>query len=189
MKRRVLSVFTLVGLVAPMAACGLFTKKEPPPGPCSRAVILGDAEQMVQFRDGPGRDILDVSYSGRLTRVFADCEYEMNKDRTGVMSVRVYLAIEAERGPANRDRIAPYRYFVTLTDAEREPVSKNVFNLTAQFPGNVTRLVLTDDTVELKVPIGAGQSGKNFTIFVGFQLSDEQLEFNRRARLDRERTR
>lgn len=184
-----ISVVTLVGLAALLSACGLFIKKEPPPGPCSRAVILGDAEQMIQFRDGPGRDILDISYSGRLTRIFADCEYEMNKDRTGVMSVRVYLAIEAERGPANRDRIAPYRYFVTLTDARREPVSKNVFELTAQFPGNVTRMVLTDDTVEMKVPITAGQSGRNFTIFVGFQLSDEQLEFNRRTRLDQERTR
>ncbi|MSO84615.1 MAG: hypothetical protein EXR02_01750 [Rhodospirillales bacterium] len=189
MKRRVLSVFTLVGLGLLLAACGLFTKKEPPPGPCSRAVILGDAEHMVQFRDGPGRDILDISYSGRLIRIFADCEYEMNKDRTGVMSVRVYLAIEAERGPVNRDRIASYRYFVTLTDAQREPVSKNVFDLAAQFPGNVTRMVLTDDTVEMKVPIGAGQSGKNFTIFVGFQLSDEQLEFNRRTRLDQQRAR
>jgi hypothetical protein len=152
-------------------------------------MILGDAEQMVRFRDGPGRDILDISYSGRLSRVFADCEYEMNKDRTGVMAVRVYVAIEAERGPANRDRVAPYRYFVTLTDSKREPVAKNVFELTAQFPGNVTRMVLTDDTVEMKVPIRSGQSGRDFTIFVGFQLSDEQLEFNRRTRIEQERLR
>ena len=184
-----ISILALAGCAALLSACGLFAKKEPPPGPCSRAMILGDAEQMIRFRDGPGRDILDISYSGRLTRVFTDCEYEMNKDRTGVMAVRVYVAVEAERGPANRDRIAPYRYFVTLTDAKREPVAKNVFELTARFPGNVSRMVLTDDTVEMKVPIRAGQSGQNFTVFVGFQLSDEQLEFNRRTRLEQERAR
>lgn len=152
-------------------------------------MILGDADQMVRFRDGPGRDILDISYSGRLSRVFADCVYEMNKDRTGIMEVRVYVAIDAERGPANSDRIAPYRYFVTLVDAKREPVAKGVFDLTARFPGNITRMVLTDDSVEMKVPIAAGQSGKDYTILVGFQLSEDQLEFNRRTRMEKERAR
>ncbi len=152
-------------------------------------MILGDADQMVRFRDGPGRDILDISYSGRLSRVFADCVYEMNKDRTGIMEVRVYVAFDAERGPANSDRIAPYRYFVTLVDAKREPVAKGVFDLTARFPGNITRMVLTDDSVEMKVPIAAGQSGKDYTILVGFQLSEDQLEFNRRTRMEKERAR
>ncbi|MBM3733617.1 MAG: hypothetical protein FJW24_09185 [Acidimicrobiia bacterium] len=179
----------LAGCAALLSACGVFTKKEPPPGPCARAMILADAEQLTQFRDGPGRDILDVSYSGRLSRVFADCEYQMNKDRTGVMQVRVYLAIDAERGPANTDRVAPYRYFVTLIDADREPLAKNVFDLAARFPGNVTRMTLTDDTVEMKVPIAAGQSGKYFTILVGFQLTEDQLDYNRQARIARERAR
>ncbi len=193
MRRRaapnLLSVVTLVGLAALLTGCGFFFKKEPPPGPCSRAVILGDTQQLVRFREGPGRDILDISYSGRLTRVFADCEYDMNKDRTGTMKARIFVAVEAERGPANRDRFAPYQYFVTLVDAKREPVSKNVFDMAARFPGNVTRMTLTDDTVELKVPIAAGQSGRDYTIFVGFQLSEDQLEFNRRTRLEQERAR
>ena len=183
------SAFALVGLGALVSGCGLFFKKEPPPGPCSRALILGDTQQLTRFRDGLGRDILDVSYSGRLTRVFADCEYEMKKDRTGTMKVRVYVAVEAERGPANRDRVAPFRYFVSLVDAKREPVSKNVFDLAATFPGNVTRMTLTDDTVEMKVPIEAGQSGRDFGIVVGFQLSEDQLEYNRRTRLEQERAR
>lgn len=187
--RATVPVLLLAGLAATLPACSVFEKKEPPPGPCARAMILGDADQIIRFRDGPGRDILDISYSGRISRVFADCEYEMNKDRTGVMAVRVYVAIDAERGPANTDRVAPYRYFVTLVDAKREPIAKNVFDLAAQFPGNVTRTVLTDDTVEMKVPIAAGQSGKDFTILVGFQLSEGQLEFNRRTRIEKERAR
>lgn len=187
--RALIRTLVLAGCAVTLSACGVFTKKEPPPGPCSRAMILGDADQMVRFRDGPGRDILDISYSGRLSRVFADCVYEMNKDRTGIMEVRVYVAIDAERGPANSDRIAPYRYFVTLVDAKREPVAKGVFDLTARFPGNITRMVLTDDSVEMKVPIAAGQSGKDYTILVGFQLSEDQLEFNRRTRMEKERAR
>ncbi len=187
--RATVRIVVLAGCAALLSACGVFAKKEPPPGPCARAMILADAEQLTRFRDGPGRDILDVSYSGRLSRVFADCTYDMSKDRTGVMQVRVYLAIDAERGPANTDRVAPYRYFVTLIDAKREPIAKGVFDLAAQFPGNVTRMTLTDDTVEMKVPIAAGQSGKDFTILVGFQLTEDQLDYNRRVRIARERAR
>ncbi len=91
-----------------------------------------------------------------------------------------------ERGPASRNRVAPYRYFVTLSDANHEPITKNVFDLAANFPGNVTRMTLTDDSVQLKVPIGAGQSGRSFTVLVGFQLTEDQLQYNRQLQRERE---
>lgn len=181
--------FSLALLAASLAACGVFEKKEPPPGPCPRALILSDAAAMAQFRDGPGRDLLDVSYSGRVRRVYSDCFYEMKKDKTGLMKARVLIAIDAERGPANRDRTGVYRYFVTLSDSKHEPISKNVFELVAAFPGNAARTTLTDDSVELTVPIQAGQSGRDFTILVGFQLTEDQLDFNRRLRQERESAR
>ncbi len=183
---RALARGSVPALAVLVAACGIFEKKEPPPGPCPRALILADAATITQFRDGPGRDLLDVSYSGRVSRVYSDCTYEMKKDGTGVMEARVLVAIDAERGPASRNRVAPYRYFVTLSDANHEPITKNVFDLAANFPGNVTRMTLTDDSVQLKVPIGAGQSGRSFTVLVGFQLTEDQLQYNRQLQRERE---
>lgn len=183
---RALARWTVAALTVLIGACGVFEKKEPPPGPCPRALILADAATMTQFREGPGRDLLDVSHSGRIVRVHADCTYEMKKDRTGVMEAQVFIAVDAERGPANRDRLARYRYFVTLSDSSHEPISKTVFDLTANFTDNVTRMVLTDDTVQMKVPIRAGQSGRSYTVLVGFQLTEDQLQYNRQLQRERE---
>ncbi len=185
----VLARWLVPGLAILVAACGVFEKKIPPPGPCPRSLILADAATMTRFRDGPGRDLLDVSYSGRVSRVHTDCSYEMNPDGTGVMEAQVFIAVDVERGPANRDRVAPYRYFVALSDANHEPITKNVFDLAANFTGNVTRMTLTDDSVRMKVPIKAGQSGRSFIVLVGFQLTEDQLRHNRRLQSERESAR
>ena len=169
-----------------VSACGVFEKKEPPPGPCPRALILADAATITQFRDGTGRDLLDVSHGGRIARVHSDCTYDMKKDGTGVMKAQVFIAIDAERGPANRNRIVPYRYFVTLSDSNHEPITKGAFDLVANFADNTTRVTLVDDTVEMTVPIRPGQSGRSFIVLVGFQLTEDQLQYNRQIERERQ---
>ena len=37
-----------------------------------------------------------------------------------------------------------------------------------------------DSPIELTIPLIGGQTEQNFTVYVGFQLSQEELEFNRK---------
>lgn len=172
-----------VAALALVAAGCTFFDKTPPPGPCPRAAILADAESLVRFRDGPGRDLIDVTYVGRLASVSAECKYDVDKKtKVGAMTVTATVVMGVERGPANRDRKADFEYFVTLANAQRQPLEKSVFKVTARFPDNVTRLSLTDDPVELKIPLKAGQTGRDFIVFVGYQLSEADLEYNRERR-------
>ena len=160
----------------------MFQKEEPPP-PCPRVSILGDAATLTKFRPGPGRDLTDVLYEGVVTGVTGRCAYANDGKRANrALSIKVALVIEAARGPANRDGRAAFPYFVGITDSSRNVLNKERFNVRVVFPGNRTRLVITDDPVNLEIPVKAGQSGRDFTIFVGFQLSREDLEYNRRAR-------
>lgn len=160
----------------------MFQKEEPPP-PCPRISILGDAATITKFRPGPGRDLTDVLYEGVVTNVTGRCTYANGgKGANRALSMKVVLVIEAARGPANRDGRAAFSYFVGITDSSRNVLNKERFNVRMLFPGNRTRLVITDNPVTLEIPVKAGQSGRDFTIFVGFQLSREDLEYNRRAR-------
>jgi hypothetical protein len=169
-------------LALAVTGCAFFDTT-PPPGPCPRTAILADASSLVRFRDGPGRDLIDVSYVGRLASVTAECKYNLDKKtKTGTMTVTATVAMGVERGPANRDRRADFEYFVTLADAQRQPLEKSVFKVTARFPDNITRLVLTDDPIELKIPLKAGQTGRDFIVFVGYQLTEADLEYNRDRR-------
>ena len=169
-------------LLLAVAACTVFQEEEPPP-PCPRISILGDAATLTKFRPGPGRDLTDVLYEGVVSGVTGSCAYaSAGKRANRALSMKVSLVIEAARGPANRDGRAAFPYFVGITDSSRNVLNKQRFNITVVFPGNRTRLVVTDTPVVLEIPMKAGQSWQDFDIFVGFQLSRAELEYNRRAR-------
>lgn len=178
---RAVALAAVVGIALP--AC---SSKQPPPGPCPRALILADADSLTRFREGAGRDLIDVDFNARFANVVSECEYDVDKTKAGKMTVRVTSAFAVERGPSNRTRKASLNYFVTLTDDRREPVAKSEFAVGVEFPPNVTRQVLADTPIELKVPIRAGQSGRNFTVYVGFQLTEAELDHNRRLKRERE---
>lgn len=169
-------------LVLAVSGCTMFEEEEPPP-PCPRISILGDASTLTRFRPGPGRDLTDVLYEGVVSRVSGTCVYaDDGKGADRALSMKVTVVIEAARGPANRDGRAAFPYFVGITDSLRNVLNKQRFSVTMVFPGNRTRLVITDNPVVLEIPVKAGQSGQDFEIFVGFQLSRADLDYNRRAR-------
>lgn len=156
-----------------------FSEKLPPP-PCPQTRVLADASDMTRFQEGAGRDVVDVLYGGRILDVIGACEHDIDKTtKAGSMTMELSPVVAVERGPADRSRVANFDYFVVLLDAQRRPVSRNVFTMKVQFEGNVTRIQHTDAPVTLNVPLKAGETGRSYEILVGFQLSKEDLEFNR----------
>jgi hypothetical protein len=163
---------------------GVFGFGEPPP-PCPRVSILADAARITKFRPGPGRDLVDVLFEGEIGNFLTSCRHDIDrKTRTGTLDVEVIVDIEAARGPADRDRAAGYDYFVALTDVSGNVLQRGSFSATAAFEGNRTRFVFRDTPVHLKIPLKTGQAGPDFLIFLGFQLTPEEMQYNR---LQRER--
>ena len=158
---------------------GMFGTNPPLP-PCPRTFVHGDGEKLTKFRPGPGRDLTDVMYEGEIDNFRLVCEHEIDEDtKTGTLLLELTVIIVMERGPAIEKREARYEYFVTLTDSKDAVLQKERFAPSARFEGNVTRFVFTDEPVTMKIPLKAGQTGKDFQIVIGFQLSREELEFNR----------
>ncbi len=171
--RRFRTASAFIALVA--AGCGLFGKNVTQ-HPCPQAGILPEAATLTKFRPGPGRDLTDVLFEARLTNVATICKY----DSKGV-KVDMRLALVVERGPADRSRKAEFEYFVALPKFHPAPQGKEAFLMTAEFPGGQRRVRLGDE-VELRIPLQAGLSAADYRIVVGFQLTKDELEFNRRRR-------
>jgi hypothetical protein len=176
------------GLV--LAGCGVYDSmhesllgKDVPPV-CPRVSVLPEAASLTKFLPGLGRDIIDIVYQGEIRDILISCENDIDDDtNTGTVAVKLLLQIGAERGAADRDRRADFTYFVAITGGEMSVLNKRTFDGAVEFPGNVSRLTWTDDKpVTLNIPLKAGQSGSDFEIFVGFQLSREEMEFNSRRR-------
>ena len=101
------------------------------------------------------------------------------------MTVGVSLDMDAVRGPANRDRRADIKYFVSVTDRANKILYREAFTIKMAFAENESRREVSSPSVPLVIPIQAGQTGKNFRILVGLVLTREQLEMNRKDRTPR----
>ncbi len=174
------ALLLFLGLSA-CAAIDAITGNAPPPPPCPEVSVLPEAATVTRFREGPGRDIIDEIYSGKIFDISRVCEHDIDEDTgEGTLSMEIHLVIQAERGAANTDRRARFDYFVALTDSTKKKIFKNeVFALPAAFPGNFNRISIADEPVELTIPLKKGQTGKDFLVFVGFQLNREEMKTNR----------
>lgn len=156
-----------------------FTEDVPPP-PCAPVSILADAATQTHFQGGPGRDLLDVDYEADITAIQSICEYDLEDDGSGTLTMQTSPIIEIKRGPANTSGGAQLKYFVALTTADRERLQRSDFPVAVSFSGNFTTLSWTDKVpVTLTIPLKPGQLGEDFHIFIGLQLSAEEVQFNR----------
>ena len=163
-----------------LSACGLFGEDVPPP-PCPEISVLRDAASLTQFVEGPGRDLIDVVVESKIVDASGTCVYDVD-DETGEgnLAVEMVVSIELNRGPANRDREADIGYFVAVTDVERNILNKETFKAKVPFSGNRNHLIWTDEPVYMDIPLKAKQTGRDFRIFIGLEVTRDQLQFNRR---------
>ncbi len=169
-----------------VSACTMFGEDKVPP-PCPAISVLEEAASLTRFVEGPGRDLIDVLVEEKVSDAAGTCEYDVDDDTgVGTLNVEMMVAFELNRGPANRDRKAEIGYFVAITDTERNILNKQSFKGTVEFPGNRNRLIWTDEPVFLNIPLKAKQTGRNFKIFIGLDLTEEQLQFNRQKIRDRQ---
>jgi hypothetical protein len=155
----------------------------PNAGPCPVAGSIHDAARYVKFRDGSAQLYNDIAYTGEITDVRLYCRYF--KDTPLEAEIEVDFAFG--KGPAATADEHDYRYFVAVTRRNGKVLAKEYFDTRAEFDrGLVTG---TSELVNRIVIPRADESisGVNFEVIVGFELTPEQLEFNRsgqRFRLD-----
>ena len=149
---------------------------------CPKVQLLKDTDTITTYRSGPGRDITDIRYEADLKGFKGECEY-IGKD--GVYSsVKVTLKIgfDISRGPAEKSRVIDVQYFIAMPEFFPKPQGRQVFTARATFPPNRNTMRIVDDDVEISSPITKTRKGPSSKIYIGFQLTPEQLKFNRQKR-------
>jgi hypothetical protein len=167
----------LVGLAALLAGCG----STPAPPECPPVSVIGDAASLTRFAPGRGRDLVDVDFRAELTDLRSGCIYAKEKEGASKLVVAVAPAMAATRGPANEDRKADFQYFVSVVGADADILNKQLFPVSVVFPGNSTRidLVQDDPPVSIDLPVAA-EGERYYEILLGLQLSEDELQYNRR---------
>jgi len=143
--------------------------------PCPSVGILGGSEELTLSTGGS--DITDIVLTGEIERVLSECVYDIDD---GLILVNLAFRGTAEIGPAATTREITVPFFIALTEVNARVLRKDVFLLTLTFPGNQRSTSFIHTIEEVKVPFVARINGAAYEILIGFQLTPEQLAFNRR---------
>ncbi len=170
---RLLSRFLLIAsFPVLLAACA--APDETPPL-CPPAIVIKDAERLVKF-DGAGRDLTDVLFELDINEARLVCEYDDN-----VIESAVGIRFIAARGPKDQERLASFRYFVAVATSDRQILAREEFDLTIPFDGNRTRVVALEEVFP-NIPLRPGTDGDDYLVYIGIQLTQEELKYNRENR-------
>ena len=152
-------------------------------GPCPSAGSIYGVDRIVDFGGENTGRYDDIMYTGEIVGVRLFCRYAGDDPLTA----EIELDFAFGKGPKATADTHDYTYFVAVTRRNRRVLQKERFTVRAEFNGDkVTGTRQVIDTI--RIPrVDDTISGANFEILVGFELTDEQLEFNRagkRYRLD-----
>lgn len=169
--RTLIKASLLLAAVA-VAAC---SKEAEDQVACPGVEVLQDLGELVRFRPGPGRDATDVLVEAWVDGVGGQCF--LGDDE---LLVDLNIRVGTRRGPATRTDKAKIGYFVAITDLERNVLVRQRFETSTPFSSRKT--ILFADVLDLKIPLLPGSQTDGFSIYVGLELSEQELAFNRSKR-------
>jgi hypothetical protein len=151
-------------------------------GACPAVRVLYDAQRFVEL-DGPER-FENVGFTGEIARVSSSCRYVGNDPIT----INLQMDMAFGKGPKAAGSTKDVVYFVTVTRKDITPISRERFTQRVVIPAGTDRINVQSSVTQIVIPrANKDVSGVNFEVFVGFELTDAQLEFNRdgkRFRID-----
>jgi hypothetical protein len=172
----------ILALVAPLALSGcssfnlLDPKKKAPP-PCPPIYILSDVAKLTKFRPGQGRDLTDVELEAEIIAFKGNCSY----NEKGA-EIEIQVGFDVKRGPASTAREAELSYFVAIPKFYPAPEAKAVFTVPVVFPVGNDQARTTDSDVFMSIPVKNKDIINDYEIYLGFQVSPEELETIRRMK-------
>ena len=169
-QRRAAAATALLAALA-LSACDSSTTLLPN---CPRTGILSDAADLTRFRPA-GTDLTDMVVDGRITGLSGKCSLE---DPTHLHTV-ISVSMDLTRGPAAKGRDAEVTYFVSVAHGD-QILDKRDYTLAVSFDGNSNQLRLAGDQIDFSLPVNDKVKGSDYRILVGYQLTPEELAFNRK---------
>ncbi len=173
----------VLAAAAGLSGCSMFADKSPPP-PCPTVKIERDTSHATRFR-GAGEDIVDTVLETEVIGYTGECSVDKKTNVVDMsLSVSFLLKLGPASQPVNKDgeHRETFAYFVALPDYFPHPAGKQSFTAEVTFPPNVNQLRYRDGEVHLRLPLGKSMSSGDARVYVGMQLDERQLQFNRKNR-------
>jgi hypothetical protein len=135
-----------------------------------RGTVLPIGRLAAVFGPAPERRPDNVTFYGLLSTADLKCDYTGDSLRLSLDAV-----IVSQRGPAAKGDAVDLQFFIAVAGPDRSILSKRPFAVHIVFEGTQTRAGVTDH-IEETIPLD-GRKGPGLNVLLGFQQSDEVVEF------------
>ena len=144
-------------------------------GPCPYVKVLYDASRYVEFKDGK-ESAAQTAYTGEIQGLSSGCAYKSNDP----IRMQVQMLFELGRGPQATGSQKTYRYWVAVTERNKDVLAKEYFDLPVTFREGQDRVYATETLKTITIPRADEKvSGGNFEVLIGFDVTPEMAAFNR----------
>jgi hypothetical protein len=147
---------------------------------CPQVKVLGDISRLAQYENPDKPSPADLVTETFLNNIAASC-------KIGPSSVTLDLTLDfaGKLGPQGiKDTVVEanysYPYFLTVVDPSGAIIAKDVFAISLTYRKGETETT-KQDQLRQTIPLPAGSNANQFQVIAGFQLSEEELQYNRLA--------
>lgn len=164
-------------LAVALAGVGLGSCIERVIPPCPSIRFDQAAASITQFGPGATQDVANVAYQAEITKHEGKCVHDTDGEDVDV-TLDIDFAIAG--GPAAPQGPVTLYYYVAIPQFFPDPAGKRIIAVTRELPGGSSPVQRwTENNVRINIPLKEGQQAASFDIYIGFQLTDAQLAFNR----------
>ncbi len=144
--------------------------------PCPTAAALADAVAITEFGRGNTRDQGNIIYSARIEGSIYECEVvgSQVRGRLGIAGT-LNLGRKGKAGPVTLP------IFIALTKGDTQVVSKRFDTVEVTVERGATTAQFEKAIPDYTFNLVNGESTTGYEVLTGFNLTPEQVEYNRRS--------
>jgi hypothetical protein len=165
-----------LSLLALMAGFALAGCNQPNLVQCPAGAILADTASHTLFRPGAPTDLSGEVLTAQLTDLKTSCTFDRQAART---YSDVELSFRATRPPSADAAHYSLDYFITVSSAERI-LDKKMYRVSFDFAPGATVATAEENPPRVTIDLERGHQPTDYQLLAGFQLTDAELNYNRR---------
>lgn len=146
-------------------------------GTCPQASVRQDLAHLTEFTDDSKPSDGTMISELEIAAIHNTCRTE-----NGTIVMQIDLELAGRTGPKGRMQPGDkpsfaYPYFVAVTDAQGNVLSKEIFAASVSYGKDQTQIQQSENIFQ-NMPFPDSSSGETYAVIVGFQLTAEQLTYN-----------
>ena len=161
-------------MVSSMGGCALMDETTGDPDVCPMPTILKTGQELVKFRPGVGHDLSKIVFHVKLNTFDGECDIGKKE-----ITLNIALSMTALRGAAMLKDNAEFAYWVWVVDRKKRVLTRNRTPVSAKFEGRDSRIDFSD-IFDVIIPQRSDHSPPDWRIYIGLELTKEELAYNRR---------